>query len=111
MSRKISERLLTERVTIKRPVQSLVPSTRRPVFQFQTIATAVKARLNPASTALNRNVLGQIPKRAFKLFLNPVDLKENDEVIRESDGEVFVVTEVKNLFGHHIEASIEEKKK
>jgi hypothetical protein len=56
-------------------------------------------------------VLGQTPKKAFRLFLNPIDLKENDEVIDESTGEVFVVTEAKNFFGHHMEVFVEEKQK
>lgn len=106
----ISARLLTETITIRRSSQSFVPSTKKPVFEFRTIASGIRARFNPASSSINRNVLGQTPKKNFKLFLNPVDLKENDEIVRESDGEVFVVTEVKNLFGHHIEAITEEKK-
>ena len=106
----ISARLLTEAITIRRSTQSFVPSTKKPVFEFRTIVSGIRARFNPASVSLNRNVLGQTPKKTFRLFLNPVDLKENDEVIRESDGEIFLVTEVKNLFGHHLEAAIEEKK-
>ena len=109
MSR-IPNRLLTDRITIRKPVQSLVPSSRRPVFEYQTTAAGVRARFNPSNTALSRNVLGQTPKRSFKIFLNPVELKENYEVVRESDGEVYVVTEVRNLFNHHLEAAIEEKK-
>ncbi len=101
---------MKDRITIRKSVQSFVPATRKPVFEFQTSATGVKSRFDPASTAQNRNVLGQTPKKSFKIFLNSVDLKENDEVIRESDGEVFVVTEVKDIFGHHLEAVVEEKK-
>jgi hypothetical protein len=107
----LPERLLSDSVTIRRSVQSFVASTKRPVFQFQVVQTGVKARFNPASTSLNRNVLGQTPKKAFRLFLNPIDLKENDEVIDESTGEVFVVTEAKNFFGHHMEVFVEEKQK
>ncbi len=109
MSR-IPNRLLTDRITIKRPVQSFVPMSRKPVFDFQMVASGVMARFNPASSSISRNVLGQTPKQSFRLFLNPAELKENYEVVRETDGEVFVVTEVKNLFGHHLEAVVEEKK-
>ena len=44
---KIPDRLLTERVSIRRAVQSLAPSTKRPVFHYETIATGVQARFNP----------------------------------------------------------------
>lgn len=110
MSRNIAERLLQDRITIRKPVQSFVPSTRKPVFEFQTAATGIKARFNPASSNLNRNALGQTPKRSFKVFLNSTDLKENDEVVRELDGATFVVTEVRDMFGHHLEAVLEEKR-
>lgn len=110
MTRAIPDRLLPDRITIRKPVQSFVPGSRRPVFEFQVIATGVKARFNPASTGTNQNVLGRTPKKSFRLFLNPTELLENYEVVRESDGEVFVVTEVKDFFGHHLEATLEEKK-
>lgn len=106
----IDRRLLTDLVTIRKPVQSMVPGTRKPVFEFQTVATGVRARFNPAATGMNRNVMGQTPKRSFKLYLNPTDIKENYEVVRESDGEAFTVTDVRNLFGHHMEAVLEEKR-
>lgn len=108
--RTITNRLLTDRITIRKPVQTMVAGTKRPVFEHQVLATNIKARFNPTSTTLHRNALGQNAKRSFRLFLNPTDLKENYEVVRESDGEVFVVTEVKNFFGHHLEAVLEEKK-
>lgn len=72
--------------------------------------TGLPARFNPANTALDRNVLGQTPKKTFRLFLNPGDLKENDEVINEATNEVFIAREVKNFFGHHMEAILEEKR-
>lgn len=109
MNRRIPDRLLKDRISIRKPVQSFVPATRRPVFEFQTAATGVKSRFDPASTAQNRNVLGQTAKQSFKVFLNSADLKENDEIVRESDGKVFVVTEVKEMFGHHLEILVEEK--
>ncbi len=109
--RKLPERLLVDLVTIRRPVQTVVAGTKRPVFERQVVAQDVKARINPAGTNLSRNVLGQTPKRSMRLFLNPLtDIKENDEVVRESDGRVFVVTEVKDFFGGHLEAVLEERK-
>ena len=109
--RRLPERLLVDLVTIRRPVQTAVAGTKRPVFERQVVAQGVKARFNPAGTNLSRNVLGQTPKRSFRLFLNPpADLRENDEIVRESDGRVFIVAEVKDFFGGHLEAVLEERK-
>lgn len=108
--RTITNRLLTDRVTIRKPVQTMAAGTKRPVFEHQVLATGIRARFNPAGTTLQRNALGQNAKLSFRLFLNLTDLKENYEVVRESDGEAFVVTEVKDFFGHHLEAVLEEKK-
>jgi len=106
----IEKRLLMDSITIRKPVQTFVTATKKPVFEYQVVAAGVKTRFNPTGTSLNRNTLGQTPKRSFRLFLNPTEIKENYEIVRESDGEVFIVTEVKNFFGHHIEAVIEEKR-
>ena len=105
----LPERLLTDRVTIRKPVQSFVSGTRRPVFEFQVIATGVQSRIIPLRTALSRNVLGQTAVKGIQLFLNPTEIAENYEVVRESDGKVFVVKEVKNFFSWHLEAIVEEK--
>jgi len=110
MSRSIPNRLLPDRITIRKPVQSMVPSSRRPVFEFQTVATGVKARFNPASTAIQRNTLGQVPRKGFRLFLNATEIAENYEVVNDADGKAYIVTEVKNIFNHHMEAILEEKK-
>ena len=106
----IEKRLLTETVTIRKPVQRLVTGTKQPVFEYEVVATGIKARFNPGGTASSRNVLGQTPKRSYRLFLNPTELKANYEVIRESDSETFTVTDVKNFWNHHLEAALEEKK-
>jgi len=115
MTPSIPERLLADRITIRKPVQSFVEGTKRPVFEHQVIATNVKARFNPGSTGLDRNVLGQTPRRSARVFINPEDLpvdgiKENYEVTNDATGESFVVTQVKNLFGHHLEAELSETK-
>lgn len=113
--RALPERLLVDRITIRKPVQSFVPGTKRPVFEHVVAGTNIKARFNPASTGLDRNVLGQTPKRSARLFVNlddlPVDgLKENFEIVNEVSGAEFIVTEVKNIFAHHLEADLTEKK-
>ena len=107
----LPERLLTDSITIRRPIRAFVTGTKMPVFQFEIFQSGIRARFNPASTSLNRNVLGQTPKKSFRLFLNPIELKENDEVINEATGETFVVTEAKEFFGHHMEVVVEEKQK
>lgn len=106
---------MTDRITIRRPVQAFVAGTKKPVFSNEVIATNVKARFNPASTALDRNVLGQTPKRSARLFVNLADLppdglKENFEVMNEATGENYVVTEAKDFFNHHLEINITEIK-
>jgi hypothetical protein len=106
----IEKRLLNETVTIRKPVQRFVSGTKQPVFEYEVVVTGIKARFNPGSATSSRNVLGQTPKRTFRLFLNPAPLKENYEVIRESDGVVFIASDVKNYWDHHMEAVLEEKK-
>lgn len=106
---------MTDRITIRKPVQRFVAGTKRPVFKHEVIASNVKARFNPGSTVLDRNVLGQTPKHAVRLFVNlsvlPNDgLKENYEVVNEATGEEYIVTEVKNLFDHHLESALSEIK-
>jgi len=106
----IDKRLLNDSITIRKPVQRFASGTKQPVFEYTVIATGVKARFNPSGTASSRNTLGQTPKGMFRLFINQAELKANYEVIRESDGETFVATDVKNFWGHHMEATLEEKK-
>ncbi|MCG3206064.1 MAG: hypothetical protein KCHDKBKB_02790 [Elusimicrobia bacterium] len=115
MIRKLPDRLLKDRITIRKPVQSFISGTKKPVFEHQLVATNVKARFNPAGTGLDRNVLGQTPKRGARLFVNvedlpPEGLKENFEVVNEATGEGYVVTETKNYFGHHLEVALSETK-
>ena len=114
-ARSIPDRLMTERITVRKPVQSFVAGTKRPVFEHEVVVANVKARLNPGSTGLDRNVLGQTPRKSARLFVNLADLppdglKENFEVTNDATGETFIVTEVKNFFDHHIEAELSERK-
>ena len=112
MSSHIDKRLLTDSITVKKPVQTFVPATKQPVFEYQLVAEHVRARFNPINTDLKAegSVLGRVPKKRFKLFLNPSDLKENYEVTDEANGRVYVVIEVRDFFGHHLESVVEEKK-
>lgn len=106
----IEKRLLPDSITIRKPVQTFANGSRQPVFDYQTLLTGVKARFASLGTSMSRNVTGQTPKQSFRLFLNPVELKENYEVLREPEGDVFVVTEVKDFQGHHMEAVLEARK-
>ena len=107
--RQIQERLLVDRITVRKPVQSFVPGTKKPVFEYRTITQGVKARFNPAGTVIDTNILGQLPKKSYRLFLNDPVLSENDEIIWEGTGDKFIVIQVKFMFGHHVEAIVEEK--
>ena len=104
----IPDRLLTDRVTIRKPVQSMAVGTKRPVFEYQAIATGVHARFDPAPTSLNRNVLGHTPKRGLVVFMNPTDIQENYEIIDEATGQEFVVTEVRD-YRQHLEVQTQER--
>lgn len=106
----IEDRLLPDRITVKKPVSSFAAGTRRPVFEYQVIATGIKARFDPGRSTINKNVLGSVSKKTFQLFLNKTELEENYEVVNEENGKVYLVIEVKNIFSHHLEAIIEEKK-
>lgn len=106
----IEDRLLPHRITVRKPVQSTVPDSKRPVFSFQVVATGVRARFNPDRTSMEQTVLGQTPKKRYQLFMNVMDLLENYEIVNEASGESFVVKEIKNFFEHHMEAIIEEKR-
>lgn len=108
MAQQIPDRLLVDRITIRKPVQTFVPGTKKPVFEYQTVTTGVKARFNPASTSLNRNVFGQVPTKVFRLFLNEPILSENDEIVWEGTGQTFLVTQGRNFFGRHFEVQVEE---
>lgn len=109
---RVPERLLNDRITIRRPVQTFSPGTKQPVFEYQLAAEHVKARFNPLNTDLKveGGVIGRVPKKRFKLYLNSAELKENYEVVNEATGQVYLVMETRNYFGHHVEAEIEEKK-
>lgn len=110
MTCQLPENLLTDLITIKRSVQSYVSGTKRPVFEFQVLASGIKSWFVPQSTALNRNVLGQNANPSFLIFLNLTDITENDEVVRESSGKEYVIKEVKDFFSHHLEVSAELKR-
>ena len=107
----IPERLLPDRVTIRRPVQSMATGTKRPIFSYQVLAGNVPARFDPAASSIPETVLGKTPRKGFTLYLNPVELKENYEVVDEVSGQIYVVLEAKNFFGHHLEARLAEAQK
>jgi|SRR5579872_649170 len=106
----LEERLLPDRITVRKPVQSMADGTKRPVFDYEAVATGVRARFNPDRTSLEHTVMGQSPKKRYQLFLNVMDLVENYEIVNETTGEIFVVTEVRNFFNHHLEVLLEEKR-
>lgn len=111
MTTRIADRLLTDRITIRKPVQTFAPGSKQPVFEYQMVAEHIKARFNPINTDLKPEggLLGRVPKKRFKLFLNPTEIKENYEVVDEANSRVYVVIEVRDFFSHHLESVVEEK--
>jgi hypothetical protein len=108
MSCGIPDRLLPDRISIRKPVQSMATGTKRPVFSYQTLASGVPARFDPAAVSVPDTVLGKTPRKGFTLFLNPVELKENYEVVDDVSGQIYVVVESKDFHGHHLEVRLEE---
>ena len=72
-------------------------------------ATGIRARLEPLSGRLQQTVLGRIPSATHRLFTNRLDVRANDLITEEATGQKYVVHEVSNFFGHHIEAILEAK--
>lgn len=106
----IDARLLPDSITIRKPVQSFAPGSKQPVFAYVDVAGSVPCRFDPKGITTVRDVMGKVPKRAFLVFLNETDISENYEVLRESDGELFLVIERKDYFGHHLEIVVETKR-
>lgn len=105
----IENRLFNELITIRKPVQ-VMSENKVPTIDWQTIESNIKARFEPLNNTFNRNVLGNVAKQSYRVFMNLTEIKPNYEVIRQSDNAKFIVTDVKDFFGHHIEVIIEEKK-
>lgn len=106
----IQNSLLTDSITIRKPVQTFAPGTKQPVFDYEDIANGIPCRFDPKVVSILRDVLGKVPKRSFLVFLNPTEIDENYEVLRESDGELFLVVESKDYYGHHLEVLVETKR-
>ena len=106
----IDTRLLPDAITIRKPAQSFAPGSKQPVFAYVDVASGVPCRFDPKGITTVRDVLGKVPKRAFMVFLNATDVAENYEVLREADGELFLVIERKDFFGHHLEIIVETKR-
>jgi hypothetical protein len=101
--------LLTTRATILRPVRSYASGTKQPIVTETSQATGVRVRLEPLAGELQATVLGRLPTATHRLFTNHADLKPNDVVKDEGSSQKYVVREVGNFFGHHVEAILERK--
>ena len=106
----IQNTLLPDSITIRKSVQSFAPGTKQPVFAYVDVASGVPCRFDPKGITTVRDMMGKVPKRAFLVFLNVTEIAENYEVRRESDGELFLVIERKDYFGHHLEIVVETKR-
>ena len=106
----VSSSLLIHTVTLTRPVRSYAGGTKQPLVTETVQATGIRARLEPLSGRLQETVLGRIPSATHRLFTNRLDVKENDLVTDEATGQRYVVHQVSNFFGHHLEAILEAKR-
>jgi len=101
--------LLIQAVTLTRPVRSYASGTKQPIVTEMPQATGIRARIEPLSGRLQETVLGRIPSATHRLFTSRQDVRANDLITDEATGQTYVVHEVSNFFGHHIEAILEAK--
>jgi hypothetical protein len=101
--------LLIQAVTLTRPVHSYASGTKQPIVTETQQAAGIRARIEPLSGRLQETVLGRIPSATHRLFTNRLDVRANDLITEEATGQKYVVHEVSNFFGHHIEAILEAK--
>ena len=102
--------LLIHAVTLTRPVRSYATGTKQPIVTETQQATGIRVRLEPLSGRLQETVLGRIPSATHRLFTNRLDVKANDLITEEATSQRYVVHEVSNFFGHHVEAILEAKR-
>ncbi|MDP3760921.1 MAG: hypothetical protein Q8R01_10445 [Ramlibacter sp.] len=101
--------VLIQAVTLTRPVHSYASGTKQPIVTETLQATGIRTRIEPLSGRLQETVLGRIPSATHRLFTNRLDVRANDLITEETSGQTYVVHEVSNFFGHHIEAILEAK--
>ena len=101
--------VLIQAVTLTRPVHSYASGTKQPIVTETQQAAGIRARIEPLSGRLQETVLGRIPSATHRLFTNRLDVRANDLITEEATGQKYVVHEVSNFFGHHIEAILEAK--
>lgn len=102
--------LLIHSATIRKPVQSFAPGTKQPVFEYQDVATGVPCRFDPRPTVERRNVLGDVPKPGWTVFLNPTEVDANYLLLKEDDQTLYLVTSRKDFFDLYIELAAELKR-
>lgn len=102
--------LLIQAVALTRPVRSYASGTKQPIVTETLQATGIRARIEPLSGRLQETVLGRMPTATHRLFTNRLDVKANDLITEEATGQKYVVHEVSNFFGHHLEAILEAKR-
>jgi len=101
--------VLIQAVTLTRPVHSYASGTKQPIVTETVQAAGIRARIEPLSGRLQETVLGRIPMATHRLFMNRTDVLVSDLITDEASGQKYVVHEVSNFFGHHIEAILEAK--
>ena len=101
--------LLTKTFQFLRPIHNYAVGTKQPIVTETSQATGIRARLEPLSGRIAQTVLGRIPSATHRLFTSRQDVRANDLITDEASGQKYIVHEVSNFFGHHIEAILEAK--
>jgi len=107
MAQGLPNSLLIDSVTILRPVRSMATGTKQPIVTETVQATGVRVRIEPLSGGVRETVMGRLPEATHRLFTNSQDVKVND--VLQLGVQKFVVREVGDFFGHHLEAILEQK--
>jgi len=101
--------MMIHTATVKRPSLGFVPGTKKPVNNVPTLVTDnLICRIEPLSGREQESVLGRFPKATQKITWRTTELKSSD--IITWSGQEFILQGIKNYFGHHFEAVLEEKK-
>lgn len=103
--------MMTDVVRIRRPGGTTTSSTGVVIDVWATIADNVRAAVQARSAIYREVVAGQEEQSTYVAFFMPtVDVRELDEVATlNTDGsvrQVYLVTFVRNVRGHHLEVDL-----
>lgn len=98
--------LLSKRVTVKAPVQSMVTGTKQPQATWSSVGTNVPASILPLSSREQATLLGVLPRATHSLYMNlDCALKPGYQVVWDS---ITYLVSKAETYGDHIEAVLEK---